>query len=183
MINRENVYSIAEAICFLQTEYGSENMPSSEETLRRAVRSGQLRVQESRDPGRKGYTIRESDLRQYAQRRLDRIQRRKDLKDPEERSDSFLKAKSKSKTEKIEPEYSDAPIPFPDLCGQHLAGDLSSEMYYLGLFREKMKWENRIAKKREQLKQLEVQSQIILSDIAHCQSEIEAYLDGISKYK
>ena len=40
------VYTITEALRFLRKEYGAQNMPTSEETLRRAVRSGQLRVQE-----------------------------------------------------------------------------------------------------------------------------------------
>lgn len=163
------VYTITEALRFLRKEYGAQNMPTSEETLRRAVRSGQLRVQEDSDPGRKGYTIREEDLRQYAQNRMDRIRRRMSAPErPPAGGGNFLQ---------------DAvPLSFPELCSQRMAGTLSSEKYYLQLFSEKMKWEALIARKQEQLKQLEVQMQVLKSEVVSCQSAIDAYSDGIAKY-
>ena len=57
------LYTIPEALTFLAEEYGANRMPTSQETLRRAIRTGDLLVQEEGDPGRKGYTISEADLR------------------------------------------------------------------------------------------------------------------------
>ena len=70
------LYTIPEALTFLAEEYGANRMPTSQETLRRAIRTGDLLVQEEGDPGRKGYTISEADLRTYARNRLSRMDRR-----------------------------------------------------------------------------------------------------------
>lgn len=70
-------YGVSEAIMFLQERYGRDNMPTSEETLRRAIRTGELKVQEQGDPGRKGYTILETNLVEFAERRMSRIRARR----------------------------------------------------------------------------------------------------------
>ena len=169
-IKQPITYTISDAIIFLQKEYGAENMPTSEETLRRAVRSNQLRVQENGDPGRKGYTIREEDLRAYAKRRLDRIRSRKRAL----RESLQLNERNRMEEEK--------PLSFPELCQQRLDGSITSEQYYVKLYSEKMKWESKIAEKQEELKRLEVQKQIIENEILTCESAINAYIDGIAKY-
>jgi len=164
-------YNIPEAIAFLAKEYGEENMPTSEETLRRAIRTKKIAVHEEGDPGRKGYTISEKDLREYAENRLKRAQARGSVT---------------TKTSKSAIRYTDVPLEdpayFPDLYGQYIDGEISPSMYYRKLYDEKMKWEKLMYEKQEQLARLMAQCKVIENDIQSCQSSINAFMDGIAKF-
>ena len=168
-MKQERVYSIPEAIQFLREQYGADKMPTSEETLRRAIRSKQLRVRETGDPGRKGYTIEEDELHRYAEERLNRIRRRKA---------AAVEAEALPRMESREAE----PITFPELYEKRIQGTLSEDTFYLSLYREKMKWETLAAKKREELKRLEVRQEALKGEITKCESSVQDYLDGIAKY-
>lgn len=163
------VYSISEAVMFLRKTYGEESMPSSEETLRRAVRTGELKVQESGDPGRKGYSIDETDLREYAEKRLNRLRARR----MSER-DNLLKDAG--------PASGDFLTQFPELYNRFISGQLTPEKYYMALFNEKLKWEKQIRVVQENLAKLELERQSLKNEIMTCQSAIEAYEDGIKKF-
>lgn len=163
-------YSIPEAIMFLAQEYGEENMPTSEETLRRAIRTRQLIVQEDGDPGRKGYTIAEEDLREFAQKRIDRAAAREKKKEKIEGKSSFASALRPTE-----------PIPFPVLYRSYTSGEISPEEYYQELFNEKSKWERLMYEKQVQLAQLNAQMVALQGEIQGCQSAIDAYANGISK--
>lgn len=164
----KNVYSIPDAISFLAKEYGKENMPTSEETIRRAIRSKQILAQEKGDPGRKGYTITEDELRAYASRRMKRVH---------DRQKSMPGAASVITNTVAE----DEPISFPELYSKYLDGEIEPKRFYLLLYREKSKWEAAFAKKQEELRRLEVQRQILENDINTCLSSINAFTDGIEK--
>lgn len=165
----EKVYSIPEAIYFLQQEYGEENMPSSEETLRRAIRAKQIRAVENGDPGRKGYTITEGELRIYADRRMERIQGRRK---------SFAPMTSTLKDVKQD----SSPATFTELYSQYLDGKIESNRYFLLLYGEKAKWEAIASQKQEELCRLDVQRQILENELSACKSSIEAFMDGIEKF-
>ena len=167
-------YTIPEAIIFLTREYGAENMPTSEETLRRAVRTRQLIAQEEGDPGRKGYTISEQDLRAFAQRRLDRVQAR---------TQKTTKADAKPRKPDAPKEGGAVPMPFPILFRRYKGGELSSEDYYQMLYDEKGKWERVMHERQFRLAQLNAQVVALQCEIQNCQSAIEAYADGISKFR
>lgn len=166
------LYNISEAIVFLQEHYGSQ-MPTSEETLRRAVRTKSLAVQESQDPGKRGYTILESDLRDYAEKRLNRIAQRKTKPLTQE------KYVSSSRQEAQEDEF----VLFPMLYKKYLDKTLDADKYYLSLFSEKSKWEERMARQKEALMRLDMERQRLENDIELSKSAIEAYEDGIKKCK
>lgn len=170
-----NKYSIAEAIIFLAREYGEENMPASEETLRRAIRTKKLAVQEDGDPGRKGYSILEQDLREYAQKRLERAKTRETKTVSAALGGIVMDAAVRSEDS--------APIPFPELFVQYIDGEISSTTYYKELFSERMKWEKIMHEKQMMLAQLNAKAVALQNDIQSCQSAIDAYSDGISKYK
>ncbi len=160
-------YSISEAIIFLAQEYGEENMPTSEETLRRAIRIKKLLVQETGDPGRKGYTITEKNLRNYAEDRLKRIHSRGIHK----KDGKAMNAGSER-----------TPQRFQDLYGQYIGGRIAASVYYQELFNEKTKWEQLMYEKEEQLAKLDAQRRTLQNDIQSCQSAVDAYNDGIAKY-
>lgn len=161
-------YSISDAIVFLAQEYGAENMPTSEETLRRAVRTERLRVQEEGAPGCRGYTITEKELRAYAEKRMERLRAR-----------STPRKSGVIMSEAIPQEK---PRLFPDLYRQYADGKITSSSYYRELFNEKMKWEQIMCGKQEQLAKLDTQRRVLKNDILSCQSAIDAYADGIAKY-
>ena len=165
-------YNIPESIAFLAKEYGSEHMPTSEETLRRAVRTKELLVEEDGSPGRKGYTISEASLRAYAEERLKRINARRKTQQA-----GFMVSDSERKPGPGRPKQ------FPELYGRYISGDISPDKYYMELFNEKMKWEQIIREKQEQLLKLEYQRQMIINEISNCQSAVDAYADGIARYK
>lgn len=170
-----NVYSIPEAIMFLAREYGEENMPTSEETLRRAIRTKKLTVQEGGDPGRKGYSILEKDLREYAENRL----RRAKAREGKTVSGNSFQMISDSVPDK----ESAVPVPFPELFSQYIDGRISSTSYYKELYSERMKWEKIMHEKQVLLAQLNARLVSLQNDIQSCQSAVDAYTDGISKYK
>ena len=163
-------YSITEAIIFLAQEYGAENMPTSEETLRRAIRTKKLLVQEDGEPGRKGYTIAEKDLRDYAESRIKRIQLRND----EKKENRILNANGIDLK-------SSPPVYFLDLYGQYTDGRITNGVYYKELLQEKMKWEQLMYEKKEQLAKLTAQCKRLENDIESCQNAIESYNIGIAK--
>lgn len=167
-------YTIPEAIVFLTKEYGADNMPTSEETLRRAIRTRQLTVQEDGDPGRKGYTISEEDLRAFAQKRLDRARTRTQKK----ASFDAIPQNYRASTESVA-----APIRFPTLFSRYKSGEISSEDYYQILYDEKSKWERAMYERQFRLAQINAQVVALQGEIQNCQSEIEAYTDGISKFR
>ncbi len=169
-----NVYSISEAIVFLAQEYGENNMPASEETLRRAIRTKKLIAQEDGDPGRKGYTISEKDLRAYAENRMNRVRNR-------ERTVLTGNAVIGAADVSAEADHS-VPVPFPELFSQYIDGKISSSTYYKDLFLQRTKWEQIMHEKQIRLAQLNAQMVALQSDIQTCQSAVEAYSDGISKY-
>lgn len=169
------IYSISEAIGFLAQEYGAENMPTSEETLRRAIRTKKLKVQEDGDPGRKGYSILEEDLRKYGENRLKRAINRKNR--APSISSSYGVVETAPKREKIKP------VSFPELFTQYTDGNLSSTDYYKALFSERTKWEKIMHDKQLQLAQLNAKMVLLQNEIESCQSAIDAYSDGISKYR
>lgn len=161
-------YNIPEAIVFLKQEYGAENMPTSEETLRRAIRTKLLLAQETGIPGRRGYTIAEKELRAYAEKRLGRIRARKSP----HQTDVVMGDAMSQKEPKL----------FPDLYGQYAEGKITSSFYYRELFNEKMKWEQLMYGKQERLAKLDAQRTALENEILSCQSAIDAYADGIAKY-
>lgn len=164
-------YSIPEAIVYLAEKYGKDNMPTSEETLRRAIRTKQLIAQEDGVPGRKGYRIMESDLNSFAESRLSRSRARRGV----------LSEKSMPADVKYHKE--DELLPFPELFSQYVEGSITATAYYQSLFSERMKWENCMHEKQASLAQLNAQVVKLQSEIQSCQSAIEAYSDGISKFQ
>lgn len=168
-------YSISEAIAFLVREYGEEHMPTSEETLRRAIRTKKLVVQEEGDPGRKGYRILEKDLREYARQRLERAQERRQ----KSQTKPLLAADAVQGTGEGQKPL----LPFPELFSRYMEGTLSSDLYYRELFHERMRWEKVMHEKQLMLAKLNEQVVALQSDIQSCQSAIDAYSDGISKFK
>lgn len=161
-------YNISDAISFLAKEYGAENMPTSEETLRRAVRTKKLRVQEERDPGRKGYTIAEKDLRSYAEERLSRIHAR----NTQRQGGVLMNAVA-----------AEQPRHFPELYGQYIDGKIDDKAYYKGLLMEKMKWEQMMYEKQAQLTKLDAQRSMLENDVQSCKNAIGVYMDAIAKYR
>lgn len=167
-----NIYTIPESITFLAKEYGSEHMPTSEETLRRAVRTKALVAEEDDAPGRKGYTISESNLRAYGENRLKRIRAKAG-----KRKDNFIPGGLGKGLKSAQPKQ------FTELYAKYISGEIASETYYMGLFHEKVKWEQMMKEKQELLVKLDYQRQVIKSDIINCQSAVDAYADGITRYK
>lgn len=168
------LYNISEAIVFLQEHYGSQ-MPTSEETLRRAIRTKSLTVQESQDPGKRGYTILESDLRDYAERRLNRIAQRKTKTKPLTQGRYVSSSRQEAQEDEL--------VPFPVLYKKYLDKTLDADKYYLSLFSEKLKWEERMVRQKEALMRLDMERQRLENDIELSKSAIEAYEDGIKKCK
>lgn len=159
-------YNISDAIAFLAKEYGAENMPTSEETLRRAVRTKKLLVQEEHDPGRKGYTIAEKDLRSYAEERLSRIRAR----NTQRQGGVLMNAVAVEQ-----------PKHFPELYGQYADGKMDDKAYYKELLMEKMKWEQLMYEKQAQLTTLDAQRAMLENDVQSCKNAIEAYNAAIAK--
>lgn len=171
------VYTIPEAISFLAEEYGADRMPTSQETLRRAIRIGDLLVQEEGDPGRKGYTISEADLRTYARNRISRMERRtaSPVKVTGEGIRGTQEAISTTAAEQQEVKQ------FYELYAQFLGGELNQQTYYLGLYKEKAKWEARLRDKKEQLINLTSMMESLKNDILTCEANIEDYQKEIKK--
>ena len=163
-------YSIPEAIIFLKQEYGGDKMPTSEETLRRAIRTKMLVAQEEGDPGRKGYTIAEQELRDYAKKRLDRARSRAGR--PKRMGDA---------APSVSGEKESPPEPFTALYGRYITGEIKPELYYQMLYLEKGKWETCMHEKQLQLAQLNTRIVALESEIQTCRSAIDAYEREISK--
>ena len=164
------VYSVPEALVFLREEYGQDNMPTSEETIRRAIRCKQLSVIEEGDPGRKGYSVTEDSLRNFAEMRLSRARARKGISQEEKVISD--QAKDAAELQKS----------FPELYREYISGIITSQEYYMALFREKEKWEQQSAKAQENMRRLDVEKQILENEIDSCQSAIKAFEDGIKKF-
>ena len=173
-MKKMKVFSISEAIVFLLNEYGEENMPTSEETLRRAIRTKKLIAQEDGVPGRKGYSITENDLRAYAEDRLKMSRKRKG---------SAPANTSRYVVRQAEPADNKELVQFPDLFARYISKEIPATTYYKLLFSERIKWENAMHDKQELLAQLNTQIVVLQNDIQSCQSAIEAYSDGISKFR
>ncbi len=157
------VYSVLESITFLKDRYGRENMPSCEETLRRAIRTGDLKVQETGDPGRKGYAISEDNLIAYAEKRMRRLGRQIPI----------MAVKSETRPGEIVQEKEISK--FPEVYRQYIEGKLEKEQYFLKLYSEKIKWESLAKKHKERLAQIEMERLRIENEIQDCQSSIEAF--------
>ncbi len=160
------VFNIVDAMGYLKDRYGSENMPSCEETLRRAIRTGDLKVQEAGDPGRKGYTITEQDLVDYAEKRMSRL------------------GKSRKRIEihqgAVPVAYRmEEMVKFPDLYEKYLNGTLDKDQYLLALFHEKTKWETKMKQYKEDLARVEMERLKLENEIHDCQSAIESFAIGI----
>lgn len=171
------VYTIPEALVFLAAEYGANKMPTSQETLRRAIRTGELCVQEEGDPGRKGYTISEVDLRSYARNRLARMERRGTPAAPRSSGTFF----SDSRAAAPEIRSNQEAMLFHELYAQYLSGELDERAYLLALYKEKTKWEGRLREKREQLINLTSMMESLKNEIAGCEANIDDYQKGINK--
>lgn len=170
-----NEYSIPEAIVYLADKYGKSNMPTSEETLRRAIRTKQLIAKEDGIPGRKGYRIIESDLDAFAESRLSRLRARRGRQQEKPvPSDVNYPASGKDEQELLS---------FPELFSRYIEGKITSTTYYQSLFSERMKWEKIMHEKQARLAQLNAQVVELQSEIQSCQSAIDAYSDGISKFQ
>lgn len=169
-------YNIPEAIIFLAEEYGEANMPTSEETLRRAIRTKKLIAQEDGVPGRKGYSILESDLRAYAENRLRRARARS--------AKSAVISAAPTKTTMTDArDERDELIPFPELFAQYIEKKITPESYYQRLYTERTKWERTMHEKQALLAQLNARAVMLQNEIDSCQSSIDAYADGISKFQ
>lgn len=170
------LYTIPEALVFLAEEYGANRMPTSQETLRRAIRTGDLLVQEEGDPGRKGYTISEADLRTYARNRLSRMDRR---------SAAPVKVSGNGVGDSQEALPKTAADPeakqFHELYAQFLGGEMDEQAYFLALYREKAKWETRLRGKKEQLINLTSMMESLKNEILGCEANIDDYQKGINK--
>lgn len=169
-------YTIPEALTFLAKEYGANRMPSSLETLRRAVRTGDLLVQEEGDPGRKGYTISEVDLRAYAKKRLSRMERRST-------SSSKTAGNYVGGPREVVPEVPEEQETkkFHELYAQFLSGEMDEQSYSLALYREKSKWETTLRNKKEQLINLTSLVESLKNEILDCEANIADYQEGINK--
>ena len=170
------LYTIPEALAFLAEEYGANRMPTSQETLRRAIRTGDLLVQEEGDPGRKGYTISEADLRTYARNRLSRMERRGAA--PVKVSGNGI-GDSQEALPKA-PAEQDAKQ-FHELYAQFLDGEMDEQAYFLALYREKSKWEARLRDKKEQLINVTSMMESLKNEILGCEANIDDYQKGINK--
>ena len=170
------LYTISEALTFLAKEYGANKMPTSQETLRRAVRTGDLLVQEDGDPGRKGYTISEADLRAYARNRLSRMERRSTT--PRKAAGNYV-----SGYQEVLPKVTDEQETkqFHELYAQFLSGEMDEQAYSLALYREKSKWETNLRRKKEQLINLTSIVESLKNDILECEVNIADYQEGINK--
>ncbi len=158
-----NRYSIPNAIIFLKERYGAENMPTSEETLRRAVRTKDLRVQEDGEPGCKGYTILEEDLIAYGDRRMERVRARMPRTQGEDNSRK----------------QGESPRPFAEVYRKYMDQEISAGEYFLQLHLEKGKWEEQLLQKKQKLVELDLERSRVESELSLCQSAVEAYSDGI----
>lgn len=169
-------YTIPEALTFLAKEYGANRMPTSQETLRRAIRTGDLLVQEEGDPGRKGYTISEADLINYARNRISRMERRSAASGKV--SGNGI-GDSKEALPKVPTEQEAKQ--FHELYAQFLGGEMDEQAYFLALYREKSKWEKQLHCKKEQLINLNSMMESLKNEILGCEANIDDYQKGINK--
>lgn len=170
------VYTIPEALAFLAKEYGANRMPTSQETLRRAVRTGDLLVQEDGDPGRKGYTISEDDLRVYARNRLARMERRSTI--PPKASGNYAGGSQEVLPKAVDEQNTKQ---FHELYSQLLSGEMDEQTYFLALYREKSKWETNLRSKKEQLINLTSIVESLKNEILECEANIADFQEGINK--
>lgn len=169
-------YTIPEALSFLAEEYGANRMPTSQETLRRAVRTGDLLVQEDGDPGRKGYTISEADLRTYARNRLSRMGRRGTISLKVSGNGVGNSQEALPKTIAAQDARQ-----FHELYALFLGGEIDEQTYCLALYQEKSKWEARLRDKKEQLINLTSMVESLKNEILGCEANISDYQEGINK--
>jgi len=170
------LYTIPEALVFLAEEYGANRMPTSQETLRRAIRTGDLLVQEEGDPGRKGYTISEADLRTYARNRLSRMDRRNTISVKVSGNGMGDSQEALPKTIADQDARQ-----FHELYAQFLGGEMDEQAYFLALYKEKSKWEARLRDKKEQLINLTSMMESLKNEILGCEANINDYQKGINK--
>ncbi len=145
------VYSVAEAVEYLNLHY-PKVAPKSEETIRRAIRTKQLKA--VMNQGREGHQIYEQDLKAYGDAKYGKKLKKAGIMV----ADTLRQALSGG----------EEPGKFYEILKKYISQELDSAHYKLKLYEEKAKWE-------EKRKNLLCQKQMLENELEQCDSEIQAF--------
>ena len=148
---KDRVYSVAEAVEYLNLHY-PKVAPKSEETIRRAIRTKQLKA--VMNQGREGHQIYEADLKAYGDAKYGKKLKKTGL----------MVADTIRQVLTSEGE----PGKFYEILKRYMNRELDSAHYKLKLYEEKAKWE-------EKRKDLLCQKQLLENELERCDSEIQAF--------
>lgn len=159
-------YSVAEAVEYLNIHY-PKVAPKSEETIRRAIRTKQLKA--VMNQGREGHQILEQDLRAFGESKYGRKLKKAGIT----AADALRQAISPVITI---PQLTTENIPgkFYELLKMHMNRELDDAHYKLKLYEEKAKWE-------EKRKTLLCQKQFLENELERCDSEIQSFNGEIGR--
>lgn len=159
-------YSVAEAVEYLNIHY-PKVAPKSEETIRRAIRTKQLKA--VMNQGREGHQILEQDLRAFGESKYGKKLKKAGVAaaDALRQAISPVFAMPQMTAESV-------PGKFYELLKMHMNQELDAAHYKLRLYEEKSKWE-------EKKKALMCQKQLLENELERCDSEIQAFNSEIGR--
>lgn len=162
----DKFYSVAEAVEYLNIHY-PKVAPKSEETIRRAIRTKQLKA--VMNQGREGHQIRERDLKAFGE-----LKYGKKLKKTGIVAADALRQVFPPFFPAPQASSENVPGKFYDLLKMHVNQELDALHYKLKLYEEKIKWE-------EKRKALLCQKQLLENELERCDSEIQAFYSEIER--
>lgn len=162
----QQFYSVAEAVEYLNIHY-PKVAPKSEETIRRAIRTKQLKA--VMNQGREGHQILERDLKAFGESKYG-----KKLKKAGVAAADALRQAISPVFPMPQPAAEGVPGKFYELLKMHMNQELDAAHYKLKLYEEKSKWE-------EKRKALLCQKQLLENELERCDSEIQAFNSEIGR--
>lgn len=163
---QQQFYSVAEAVEYLNIHY-PRVAPKSEETIRRAIRTKQLKA--VMNQGREGHQILEQDLRAFGESKYG-----KKLKKAGTAAADALRQAIAPVFAMPQLAAEIVPGKFYELLKMHMNQELDAAHYKLKLYEEKAKWE-------EKRKTLLCQKQLLENELERCDSEIQAFNSEIGR--
>lgn len=164
---QERVYSVAEAVEYLNVRY-PKVAPKSEETIRRAIRTKQLKA--VMNLGREGHQILERDLMAFGESRYGKKLKKTGVLAADVLRQALTPVFG---GQSVMPDGKE-PGKFCELLKQRIGQELDEAHYKLKLYEEKEKWE-------EKRKALLCQRQLLENELERCNSEIQAFSSEIGQ--
>ena len=162
----QQVYSVAEAVEYLNIHY-PKVAPKSEETIRRAIRTKQLKA--VMNQGREGHQILGQDLKAFGESKYGKKLKKTGVMAADALKQAFAPVLTAL------PTVAEAvPEKFYELLKLHTNQELDGPHYKLKLYEEKAKWE-------ERRKELLCQKQLLENELERCDSEIRAFNSEIGQ--